>query len=138
MKFYIGDIRDLKSCENCIKDCDLVFHAAALKQVPSCEFYPLEAVKTNIIGTLNVLESLKNAKSLKAIVSVTTDKVYQNKKQIWGYRETDALGGNDPYSGSKSCADLVAQSYFHSFFQKSSFSHKLHLEAQLGCQKGRK
>ena len=73
LKFYIGDIRDLKSCENCIKDCDLVFHAAALKQVPSCEFYPLEAVKTNIIGTENILEASINA-NVSKVICLSTDK----------------------------------------------------------------
>ena len=68
IRFYIGDVRDLKSCENSIKNCDLVFHAAALKQVPSCEFYPLEAVKTNILGTENVLEASINANVSKVIL----------------------------------------------------------------------
>ena len=73
IKFYIGDVRDIKSCENCVKNCDLVFHAAALKQVPSCEFYPLEAVKTNIIGTENILEASINA-NVKKVICLSTDK----------------------------------------------------------------
>ena len=73
LKFYIGDVRDLKSCQNCIKNCDLVFHAAALKQVPSCEFYPLEAVKTNIIGTENILEVSIN-ENVSKVICLSTDK----------------------------------------------------------------
>jgi len=73
IKFYIGDVRDLKSCENSVKNCDLVFHAAALKQVPSCEFYPLEAVKTNILGTENVLEASINA-NVSKVICLSTDK----------------------------------------------------------------
>ena len=73
IRFYIGDVRDLKSCENSIKNCDLVFHAAALKQVPSCEFYPLEAVKTNILGTENVLEASINA-NVSKVICLSTDK----------------------------------------------------------------
>ena len=73
LKFYIGDVRDLKSCENCVKGCNLVFHAAALKQVPSCEFYPLEAVKTNIIGTENILEASISA-AVSKVICLSTDK----------------------------------------------------------------
>ena len=76
LKFYIGDVRDYNSINNAMKDCDYVFHAAALKQVPSCEFYPMEAVKTNILGTENVLDSAINSKVKKVIVLSTDKAVY--------------------------------------------------------------
>ena len=76
LKFYIGDVRDYNSVNNAIKGCDYVFHAAALKQVPSCEFYPMEAVKTNILGTENVLDSAINSKVKKVIVLSTDKAVY--------------------------------------------------------------
>jgi len=76
LKFYIGDVRDYNSVNNAMKGCDYVFHAAALKQVPSCEFYPMEAVKTNILGTENVLDSAINSKVKKVIVLSTDKAVY--------------------------------------------------------------
>ena len=76
LKFYIGDVRDYNSINNAMKDCDYVFHAAALKQVPSCEFYPMEAVKTNILGTENVLDAAINYKIKKVIVLSTDKAVY--------------------------------------------------------------
>ena len=76
LKFYIGDVRDYNSISNAVKGCDYVFHAAALKQVPSCEFYPMEAVKTNILGTENVLDSAINSKVKKVIVLSTDKAVY--------------------------------------------------------------
>ena len=123
--FNIEEFNDIlfpKNLEKIIDrfDPEVVFHLAAQPLVIDSYNDPSLTYNTNIIGTLNVLEALKNAKSLKAIVSVTTDKVYQNKNQIWGYRETDNLGGYDPYSASKSCADILTQSHYHSFFKKQN------------------
>ena len=81
---------------------------------------PIETYSTNVMGTVNVLESARSCLSLKAIVSVTTDKCYENKEWVWGYRENEAMGGHDPYSSSKGCAELVTAAYRNSFFNDES------------------
>ena len=75
-------------------------------------------MKTNIIGTVNLLQASKDLKSLKALVNITTDKCYDNKEWCWSYRENDELGGHDPYSASKACSELITNSYKKSFFEK--------------------
>ena len=77
---------------------------------------PVETYQTNVLGTVNVLEASRKCKNLKAIVSVTTDKCYENMEWEWGYRENEAMGGHDPYSSSKGCAELVTSAYRRSFF----------------------
>lgn len=91
---------------------------AAQPLVKSSYDDPLGTFKTNVIGTLNIYEAAKHADSVKAIISVTTDKCYENYEWVWPYRENDRLGGNDPYSNSKACAELVSQCYRKSFFSK--------------------
>lgn len=112
------DIRDIDAVRRSIKafDPDIVFHLAAQSLVRRSYRDPLSTWSTNVLGTANILESCRDLPSLKAIVVVTTDKCYENKGWHWGYRETDSLGGHDPYSASKSCAELVAQSYRLAFF----------------------
>ena len=77
---------------------------------------PIETYSTNVMGTVHVLEACRRVKSVQSIINVTTDKCYDNKEWIWGYRENDAMGGHDPYSSSKGCAELVVQSYQKSYF----------------------
>ena len=96
---------------------EIIFHLAAQPLVIESYKDPRLTYETNVMGTVNVLEAGKKVESIKAILSVTTDKVYENSGQIWGYRETDRLGGFDPYSSSKACADIVTQSYFSSFYR---------------------
>ena len=94
---------------------DIVFHLAAQALVRQSYKNPLETYLTNVMGTANLLEGLREAKSTRAVVVVTTDKVYQNKEWVWPYRESDPLGGHDPYSASKAAAEIVVNSYREAF-----------------------
>ena len=97
---------------------DFVFHLAAQPIVVTSYKEPLETISTNVIGTANVLESLRILNKKCTAVIITSDKCYDNVEWVWGYKETDALGGKDIYSGSKGAAELVFKSYYHSFFKK--------------------
>lgn len=121
IKHYDGDIRDQEKLAEVIDDFkpDVVFHLAAQAIVSESFLNPRKTFETNIMGMVNLLECIRNRHYIKAAVLITSDKAYRNDEWCWGYRETDVLGGHDPYSGSKSCADLIAQSYFHSYFQNS-------------------
>jgi CDP-glucose 4,6-dehydratase len=113
----IGDIRDLDALDAhfAVHEPEIVFHLAAQASVLCSYDDPLGTFSTNVIGTANVLEACRRTPSVRAVVIVTTDKCYDNREWVWGYRETDALGGRDPYSASKACAELVTASYRHSF-----------------------
>ncbi len=115
----IFDIRDLNKVKNLISTVkpDFVFHLAAQALVRKSYLDPLETYSTNVEGTLNVLESLRTLNNKCACVFITSDKCYENNEWVWGYRETDRLGGSDPYSSSKACAELSIKSYFDSFFK---------------------
>jgi CDP-glucose 4,6-dehydratase len=95
---------------------DIVFHMAAQPLVRYSYTAPIETYMTNVMGTAHVLEAVRNNKNVKSTVIITTDKCYENKEQIWPYREIDRLGGHDPYSNSKACAELLVSSYVKSFF----------------------
>ncbi len=95
---------------------DVLIHMAAQPLVRYSYKEPVETYATNVLGTVNVLEAARKCENLKAIVSVTSDKCYQNKEWLWGYRENDPMGGHDPYSSSKGCAELVTSAYRNSFF----------------------
>jgi CDP-glucose 4,6-dehydratase len=114
----IGDIRDLNQISKSMFDFnpDVLIHMAAQPLVRLSYQEPVDTYTTNVIGTVNVLEAARKCKSLKAIVCVTTDKCYENKEWDWGYRESDPMGGHDPYSSSKGCAELVTSAYRRSFF----------------------
>ncbi|MFN3998111.1 CDP-glucose 4,6-dehydratase [Algoriphagus sp.] len=122
LESQIGDIRDLNSLSKSMKDFnpDILIHMAAQPLVRLSYLEPVETYITNVIGTVNVLESARQCPNLKAIVSVTTDKCYENKEWVWGYREDEAMGGFDPYSSSKGCAELVTSAYRRSFFSNSN------------------
>ncbi|MEM6515876.1 MAG: CDP-glucose 4,6-dehydratase [Bacteroidota bacterium] len=113
----INNIDDLKAVFQSHKP-DIVFHMAAQSLVRFSYSNPIDTLNTNIMGTANVLEAGRQTDSVKAIVNVTSDKCYENKEWIWGYRENDAMGGHDPYSASKGCAELITASYQKSFFQQ--------------------
>lgn len=115
-----GDIRDLASVSNIVREHqpEIVFHLAAQPLVRRSYSDPLETWSTNTMGTANVLEACRRAESVRAIVVITTDKCYLNKEHFWGYRETDPLGGYDPYSASKAAAELVVASFRQSFFSQ--------------------
>jgi len=116
----IGDIRDLGTLKSAMASVmpDIVFHLAAQPLVRRSYNAPIETYQTNVIGTVNVLEAVRAVPSVVAIVSVTTDKCYENREWIWPYREDEALGGYDPYSSSKACAELVTSAYRRSFLKK--------------------
>jgi len=101
---------------------DFIFHLAAQPIVSESYEKPLETFTTNVIGTANVLEALRILNPVCTAVFITSDKCYDNLEWVWGYRETDALGGKDIYSGSKGAAELVLKSYFHSFFKKENIN----------------
>jgi len=116
----IGDIRDLNQLRTSMVEFnpDIVIHMAAQPLVRLSYKEPLETYETNIMGTAKVLESARSCANLKSIVSVTTDKCYENKEWVWGYREDEPMGGHDPYSSSKGCAELVSSAYRRSFMQE--------------------
>jgi len=115
----IGDIRDLESLkkELCNSKPDIVFHLAAQPLVRESYRNPVYTYETNVMGTVNLLEAIRNCESIRSVVNITTDKVYKNNEWDWGYREIDNLNGFDPYSNSKSCSELVTSSYINSFFK---------------------
>lgn len=117
-----GDVRDLDHLRRTVREAEpqIVFHMAAQSLVrPSYEF-PVETFATNVMGTAHLLEAVRDAPSVKAVVSVTSDKCYDNDARATPFRETDAMGGHDPYSASKGCAELVTSAYARSFFDNSS------------------
>jgi CDP-glucose 4,6-dehydratase len=113
MRSRIGDIRDFDLVEREFREFqpEVVFHLAAQPLVRRSYRDPLATFSTNVMGTAHVLEAARRCGSVRAIVCVTTDKVYDNKEWVWGYREDDPLGGADPYSASKAAAEIVAGSY---------------------------
>ncbi|MFA6587795.1 MAG: CDP-glucose 4,6-dehydratase [Patescibacteria group bacterium] len=117
-----GDILDKKRLHTAIDSFkpDIVFHMAAQPLVRKSYALPVETFETNIIGTLNVLESCRKA-GIRTIINITSDKCYENKEHLRGYTEDDPMGGKDPYSASKGCAELVANSYRHSFFNLNQY-----------------
>ena len=114
-----GDIRDRDAVVRAMREFrpDAVFHLAAQALVRRSYDMPAATFEANVMGTLNVLEAMRACPSVQAGVFITSDKCYRNDEWVWGYRETDSLGGADPYSASKGCAEIVAHSYFDSFFR---------------------
>ncbi len=119
MSSLIGDIRDFPSVLKAFKQCqpEIVFHNAAQALVLRSYQQPIETYATNVMGTVHILEAARQTPSVRAVLIVTSDKCYENREWIWGYREHDPMGGYDPYSSSKGCAELVAAAYRRSFFQ---------------------
>lgn len=103
---------------------EVVFHLAAQALVRESFQAPVNTIQTNVIGTLNVLEAIRQCPEVKAAVMVTSDKCYQNNEWLWGYRENEALGGHDPYSASKACAELLVQAWRLSFMQPGGTAHQ--------------
>lgn len=114
-----GDVRDGEALCAALRSAksDVVFHLAAQPIVRRAYREPRLTYETNVMGTVNILEALRTAEGVRSFVNVTTDKVYENREWHWGYRENETLRGFDPYSNSKSCSELVTQSYRDSFFQ---------------------
>lgn len=129
MQNIYGDIRDLQILKKTFQDFqpDIVFHMAAQALVLPSYADPIETYTTNVTGSLNIYEAARSTPSVKAIVSITTDKVYENKEWDWGYRENDRLGGYDPYSSSKACMEIMTSSYRNSFLNLKDFGNKHHI-----------
>lgn len=121
MKSVVGDIRDYPLFSKTIREFEpeIIIHLAAQSLVrPSYEF-PVDTYATNVMGTVHMLEAARACASVKAIVVVTSDKCYENREWVWPYRENDPMGGHDPYSNSKGCAELVVSAYRNSFFKNT-------------------
>ena len=103
------------------------FHLAAQPLVRLSYAQPVKTLNTNIIGTAHVLEACRSVNSVRAVINITSDKCYENREWIWGYRENDPMGGYDPYSASKGCAELVASAYRNSFFNPEEYGKGHHV-----------
>jgi CDP-glucose 4,6-dehydratase len=119
----IGDVRDLDQLMRTVEGAapDVVIHMAAQSIVLRSYDAPVETYTTNVLGTVHVLEAIRRVRGGCTVLNVTTDKCYANERWVWGYRENDRLGGRDPYSSSKACAELVGQAYRESFFPLSDW-----------------
>jgi CDP-glucose 4,6-dehydratase len=118
MNSIIGDIRDSEMLTNIIKktEPDIVIHLAAQPLVRQSYVDPVLTYSTNIMGTIHLFEAVRQTPSVRVVINVTTDKCYENKEWMWGYRENEPMGGFDPYSSSKGCSELVTAAYRNSFF----------------------
>jgi CDP-glucose 4,6-dehydratase len=118
----VGDVRDLNSLKNAISNFkpDTVIHMAAQSLVKESYYNPVATYETNVLGTVNLLESVRHTDGIQSVINVTSDKSYLNKELDRGYREGDELGGHDPYSNSKACSELVTSAYRDSFFSPIS------------------
>lgn len=123
---HFVDIRDLERIREVFtkEKPEIVFHLAAQPIVRDSYDDPIKTYTTNVIGTANVLQAIKEVGCVKSVVVITTDKVYENKEWVYPYREVDALGGYDPYSASKASADIVTNSYIQSFFNINDYGSK--------------
>lgn len=123
----VGDVRDANAVAECLRrsEPEIVLHLAAQSLVRRSYELPNETFAVNVLGTAHVLDACRSVDSVKAVVVVTTDKVYENREWPWAYREVDALGGHDPYSASKACAELVTEAYRSSFFAAGGASPRV-------------
>lgn len=125
---HIADIRDLEKLQKAMADArpEIVIHMAAQPLVRYSYSNPVETYATNVMGTVHVLESIRALDCVRAVVIVTTDKCYENQEWVWGYRENEPMGGHDPYSNSKGCAELVTSAYRQSYFPPEKYAqHKV-------------
>lgn len=124
MTSIIGDIRDYEKLHKAFEQCqpDIVIHLAAQPLVRESYKDPVRTYETNVMGTVNLLECSRLSDSVRSVLNVTTDKVYKNREWVWGYREEEELNGYDPYSNSKSCSELVTDSYTNSFLRSQGVS----------------
>lgn len=121
IKHVVGDIRDASILANTLNEFqpEFVFHLAAQALVRPSYDDPVTTFETNVMGSVNLLDAVRQCKSVRSLVCITSDKCYENVEWIWGYRENDQLGGRDPYSASKAAAEIVFSSYARSFFDQS-------------------
>ncbi len=120
MTSVLGDVQDLTHLQQVVSDFkpEIVMHLAAQPLVRKSYQLPVETFATNVMGTVHLLEAVRQIGGVKAVVCVTSDKCYENQNWVWSYRENDSLGGYDPYSSSKACAELVTSAYRNSFFSQ--------------------
>jgi len=120
MDSVLGDVRDGQHLAATLRQAapEIVIHMAAQPLVRDSYNIPVETFAINVMGTVNLLEAVRNCPGVKAVVNVTTDKCYENREWAWGYRENEPMGGHDPYSSSKGCSELVTSSYRESYFTK--------------------
>lgn len=125
MKSIEGDIRDFVFFKSSIEAAqpEIIIHMAAQSLVRYSYEHPVETYATNVMGTVHMLEAVRTTPSIRAVVNITTDKCYENREWIWGYREDDPMGGYDPYSNSKGCAELVSAAYRSSFFNDKDYDN---------------
>ena len=119
-----GDIRNREKLNKVFEEYkpEFVFHLAAQPLVRLSYEHPLETYETNVMGTINVLEAIRSCNATKVGIMITTDKCYENKEQLWGYKETDPMGGYDPYSSSKGAAEVAISSWRRSFFNPNDYN----------------
>lgn len=124
MTSVVGDIRDLSKLQAVfVEHCpEIVIHMAAQPLVRHSYQNPVETYSTNVMGTVHLLEAVRSTPGVKAVVNITTDKCYENREWLWGYRENEPMGGFDPYSNSKGCAELVSAAYRSSFFNADTYA----------------
>jgi CDP-glucose 4,6-dehydratase len=120
----LADIRDAATLEKSMHEAqpEVVIHMAAQPLVRLSYEQPVETYATNVMGTVHLLEAVRKTPSVRAVVNVTTDKCYENREWVWGYRENEPMGGHDPYSSSKGCAELVTSAYRASFFPSEKYA----------------
>jgi CDP-glucose 4,6-dehydratase len=125
LQHIIGDIRDRPTLTTAMAKAEpeIVLHMAAQSLVRLSYAEPIDTYSTNVLGTAHILEAVRQNRSARAVIVVTSDKCYENVGRAWSYRETDALGGHDPYSSSKACAEIVTEAYRRSFFHGRTSAH---------------
>lgn len=118
-----GDIREMGLLQKTIAQYrpEIIIHMAAQPLVRYSYQHPAETYATNVMGTVNLLEAVRQAKDIRVVVNITSDKCYENREWVWGYRENEAMGGRDPYSSSKGCAELVSAAYRNSYFSPKTY-----------------
>ena len=120
MEHHVADIRNYAEVKSAMNDFkpEIVIHMAAQPLVRLSYQQPIDTYATNVMGTVHVLEAACHVGSVRAIVNITTDKCYENREWVWGYREDEPMGGHDPYSSSKGCAELISSAYRKSFLSQ--------------------
>jgi CDP-glucose 4,6-dehydratase len=133
----IADIRDFQTLSKALSDAqpDMVIHLAAQPLVRDSYKNPIDTYAINVMGTVTLLEAVRHVPSVRAVINVTTDKCYENKEWLWGYRENEPMGGYDPYSNSKGCSELVTSSFRSSFFNPADYG-KTHRVAIASARAG--
>lgn len=119
-----GDIRDITSLQKALAQYqpEIVIHMAAQPLVRYSYQHPVETYETNVMGTVHLLEAVRQSAGVRVVINVTSDKCYENREWVWGYRENEAMGGYDPYSNSKGCSELVVSAYRNSYFSPQTYA----------------